>query len=72
MPVLLCGFPFIIPRQMKANIKVVTANKEFTPEQIAILKRVKTVLEAHDLNVLITMKVKKTVTIDKNFKLKAV
>jgi len=57
---------------MKANIKIVTANKEFTPDQIAIMKRVKTVLEAHELSVCISMKIINKVTIDKNFKLKAV
>ena len=52
---------------MKAIIKVCTAEKEFSQGQVAIMKRVKNVLEAHDLSVCITMKQKINIM---NYKLK--
>jgi hypothetical protein len=39
---------------MKAIIKVVTARKEFTPDQKQILRRVNNVLMEHNLSVSIT------------------
>jgi hypothetical protein len=48
---------------MKANIKVVTAETEFTEDQIKILKRVAIVLIEHNLSVAVTMKVKKVKTL---------
>lgn len=53
---------------MKALIKVVTAEKEFSEDQKRILKRVAIVLIKHNLSVAVTMKVKKT----KHLKLKAI
>jgi hypothetical protein len=45
---------------MKAIIKVCTASKEFREDQKQILRRVSNVLQAHDLSVEITLKVKKS------------
>ena len=42
----------------KATIKIVTAEKEFRQDQVAIMKRVVMVLEAHDLSVAVAMKQK--------------
>jgi len=53
---------------MKALIKIVTADKEFTQDQKQILRRVSMVLIEHGFSVCTTMKVKKT----KQLKLKAV
>jgi hypothetical protein len=36
---------------MKAIIKIVTARKDFRPDQIAIMRRVSMVLQEHDLSV---------------------
>jgi hypothetical protein len=44
---------------MKATIKVVTAEKEFTYDQKQILRRVTMVLKEHDLSVAIFIKEKK-------------
>ena len=51
---------------MKAIIKVCTAEKEFTQDQKAIMRRVSMVLTEHNLSVAVIMKVKK----DKTLKLK--
>jgi hypothetical protein len=54
---------------MKALIRVVTAEKEFTHAQIQFMKRMANVLISHhQLSVSVTMKIKKT----KKVKLKAV
>jgi hypothetical protein len=54
---------------MKAVIKIVTAEKEFSHEQIQFIKRMAGVLISHhQLSVMVEMKVKKT----KKLKLKAV
>ena len=54
---------------MKAIIKIVTAEKEFTHAQIQFIKRMAGVLISHhQLSVMVEMKVKKT----KKLKLKAV
>jgi hypothetical protein len=53
---------------MKATIKVVTAEKEFTYDQRQILRRVAMVLKEHDLSVSVFIKEKKT----KQLKLKAI
>jgi len=54
---------------MKAIIRVVTAQKQFTEDQIKFMKRCATaMIENHQLSVVINMKVKKT----KKLKLKAV
>jgi hypothetical protein len=46
---------------MKAIIKIVTAEKKFTPAQIQIMKRVlRTLIENHELSACITIKEKKT------------
>lgn len=47
---------------MKAIIKIVTARKEFRQDQIAIMRRVVMVLQAHNLSV--DLKIVKQVTID--------
>jgi hypothetical protein len=44
---------------MKAIIKVCTANKEFTQDQTAIMRRIALVLIEHNLSVSIVMKIKK-------------
>jgi hypothetical protein len=43
---------------MKAVIKIVTAEKEFTPDQIKIMKRIISVLIEHNLSVALLMKEK--------------
>lgn len=53
---------------MKALIKVVTAEKEFSEDQKRILKRVALVLIEHNLSVAVSMKIKKV----KHLKLKAI
>ena len=55
---------------MKAVIKIATADKKFSPDQIAIMRRVSMVLIEHNLSVVIEMKVKETKALP--FKLKAV
>jgi hypothetical protein len=44
---------------MKAFIKVVTANKEFTEDQKQIIRRVSGVLRNHNFSVSLEMKIKK-------------
>ena len=53
---------------MKAVIKIVTAEKEFTQDQRQIMRRVTMVLTEHNLSVALAIKEKKT----KQLKLKAV
>ena len=53
---------------MKALIKVCTAAKEFTEDQIKIMKRISMVLIEHGLSVDVRMKIKTV----KHLKLKAV
>jgi len=53
---------------MKALIKIVTAEKEFTQDQKQILRRVSMVLTEHNLSVAVIMKATKY----KQVKLKAV
>lgn len=48
---------------MKANIKVVTASKEFTEDQKQILRRVSMVLIEHGFSVETKIKVKKVKTL---------
>lgn len=45
---------------MKAIIKIVTAKKEFTPDQLQIIRRVTNVLSMHSLSVDIRIDEKKT------------
>jgi hypothetical protein len=53
---------------MKAIVKIVSANKEFTQAQMQFIKRMACCLiQHHQLSVSVTMKVKKT----KQLKLKA-
>jgi len=53
---------------MKAIIKILTANPEFSQDQKAIMKRVAMVLMEHNLSVAIITKIKKI----KQLKLKAI
>lgn len=53
---------------MKAIIKVVSDEKEFSEDQKRILRRIAIVLVEHDLSVAVIMKIKK----DKHLKLKAI
>jgi len=48
---------------MKATIKVVTAKREFTNDQKQILRRVASVLKAHNLSVVVITKEKKIKTL---------
>lgn len=59
---------------MKAIIKVCTASKEFTEDQIKIMKRVTMVLMDHDLSADLSVEVNKSIKIKRkeHFKLKAV
>jgi hypothetical protein len=47
----------------KAQIKIVTASKEFTPDQLQILRRVSMVLIEHGFSVETIIKVKKVKTL---------
>jgi hypothetical protein len=67
VPVNQTGTCFFISTTMKAIIKICTIGK-FTPDQMAIMKRVALVLIEHNLSVKIQHKIKVTKTI----KLKAV
>lgn len=53
---------------MKALIKVVTAENEFSEDQLKIIKRIAIVLIEHNLSVAVSMKIKKI----KRLKLKAI
>jgi len=53
---------------MKALIKVVTAENEFSEDQLKIIKRIAIVLIEHNLSVAVSMKIKKV----KHLKLKAI
>ncbi len=53
---------------MKALIKVVTADDEFSEDQLKIIKRIAIVLIEHNLSVAVSMKIKKV----KYLKLKAI
>jgi hypothetical protein len=57
---------------MKAIIKVVTAEKEFTQEQTAIIKRIALVLIEHNLSVELSYKVKQIQPVPLKFKLKVI
>ena len=52
---------------MKALIKIVTAEDEFSEDQLKIIKRIAIVLIEHNLSVAVSMKIKKV----KHLKLKA-
>jgi hypothetical protein len=43
---------------MKAIIKICTAEKEFTADQLQIMRRVRNVLEEHGLSAAINIKIK--------------
>ena len=53
---------------MKALIKIVTAENEFSEDQLKIIKRIALVLIEHNLSVAVSMKIKKV----KHLKLKAI
>jgi hypothetical protein len=55
---------------MKANIKVSSATKEFSQDQIAIIKRIALVLIEHNLSVEISYKVKQIQSFPLKSKLK--
>lgn len=54
----------------KATLKIVTAEKKFTVDQLQVIRRVMNVLRDHDLSVAVSLKVK--ATINNNSRLKIV
>lgn len=57
---------------MKAVIKIQSARKEFTQDQIAIMRRVAMVLIEHNLSIEVMIKEKKDMELPLKYKLKIV
>jgi len=63
---------YLMPACMKAVIKIQSARKEFTQDQIAIMRRVAMVLIEHNLSIEVMIKEKKDMELPLKYKLKIV